>query len=183
MKDILLGERSGIPRETKEALIDAGVAHILAVSGYRVFIIAGMLMTALGALRIPRPVRPFVAVPALLFYMALAGCHPPVVRGTVMAVVFIIARGAGRRTGSLNALGVAALLVLGADPRELFDAGFQLSFGAVLAILSFMPGGDAAITPPRWERVRPPSRTVDCPLDLTFRRRFARNVSPHRGPV
>ncbi len=148
LKDILLGERSGIPRETKEALIDAGVAHILAVSGYRVFIIAGMLMTALGALRIPRPVRPFVAVPALLFYMALAGCHPPVVRGTVMAVVFIIARGAGRRTGSLNALGVAALLVLGADPRELFDAGFQLSFGAVLAILSFMPGGDAAITPP-----------------------------------
>jgi competence protein ComEC len=148
LKDILLGERSGIPRETKEALIDAGVAHILAVSGCRVLIYAGMLMTALGALRIPRRVRPFLAVPALLFYMALAGCHPPVVRGTVMAVAFIIARGAGRRAGSLNALGLAALLILAVDPRELFDAGFQLSFGAVLAILSFMPGGDAPVTTP-----------------------------------
>ncbi len=143
LKDILLGERSGIPGETKEALVDAGVAHILAVSGYRVLILAGMIMAAMSVLRIPRPVRPFLAVPALLFYMALARCHPPVVRGTVMAIVFILARTAGRRAGSLNALGVAALLVLGWDPRELFDAGFQLSFGAVLAVLLFMPGSGA----------------------------------------
>jgi len=149
LKDLLLGERSGIPDETKEAMIDAGVAHILAVSGYRVLVLAGMIMALMSLLRIPPPVRPFIAVPALLFYMALARCHPPVVRATVMAAVFILARAAGRRTGSLNALGVAALLILVGNPRELFDAGFQLSFGAVLAVISFMPAVEAAFAFPQ----------------------------------
>jgi len=152
MKDILLGERSGIPPGTKEALIDAGVAHVLAVSGYRVFILAGMIMAAMSLLRIPVPVRPCIAIPALLFYMLLTRCHPPVVRGTVMAIVFILARVAGRRAGSLNTLGVAALIVLGSNPRELLDAGFQLSFGAVLAVLAFMP--------PRREISAPPGRSL-----------------------
>lgn len=149
LKDILLGERSGIPPGTKEALIDAGVAHVLAVSGYRVFILAGMIMAAMSLLRIPVPVRPCIAIPALLFYSALARYHPPVVRGTVMAIVFILARAAGRRAGSLNTLGVAALLVLGWDPRELLDAGFQLSFGAVLAVLAFMPARGEISAPAR----------------------------------
>jgi competence protein ComEC len=139
LKDLLLGERSGIPEETKEAFIDAGVAHVLAVSGYRVLVVAGMLMAALTLFRVPRRVRPFIAAPALLFYMVLTLGHPPVVRGTVMALVFILGGLVQRRTNSLNALGVAALLILGVDSRQLFDAGFQLSFGAVLAILYFIP--------------------------------------------
>jgi competence protein ComEC len=139
LKDLLLGERSGISGETKEAFIDAGVAHVLAVSGYRVLVVAGMLMTALTLFRVPPRIGPFIAAPALLFYMVLALGHPPVVRGTVMALVFILGGLVQRRTSSRNALGVAALLVLGSDSRQLFDAGFQLSFGAVLAILYFMP--------------------------------------------
>jgi competence protein ComEC len=56
-----------------------------------------------------------------------------------MALVFILGGLVQRRTSSRNALGVAALLILALDSRQLFDAGFQLSFGAVLAILYFMP--------------------------------------------
>ena len=139
LKDLLLGERSGISGETKEAFIDAGVAHVLAVSGYRVLVAAGMVMGALTLLRVPRRIRPFIAAPALLFYMVLALAHPPVVRGTVMALVYILGGLFQRRTNSRNALGVAALVILGADSRQLFDTGFQLSFGAVLAILCFIP--------------------------------------------
>jgi competence protein ComEC len=54
LKDLLLGERSGISAETKEAFIDAGVAHVLAVSGYRVLVVAGMLLGALTLFRVPR---------------------------------------------------------------------------------------------------------------------------------
>ncbi len=139
LKDLLLGERSGIPEGTKEAFIDAGVAHVLAVSGYRVLVVAGMLMAALTLFRVPRRIRPFISVPVLLFYMVLTLGHPPVVRGTVMALVFTLGQLVQRRTSSRNALGVAALLILGVDSRQLFDAGFQLSFGAVLAIQCFMP--------------------------------------------
>ena len=139
LKDLLLGERSGISAETKEAFIDAGVAHVLAVSGYRVLVVAGMLMAGLSLFRVPRRICPFIAAPALLFYMALALAHPPVVRGTIMALVFILGGLLQRRTSSRNALGVAALLILALDSRQLFDAGFQLSFGAVLAIFYLMP--------------------------------------------
>jgi competence protein ComEC len=139
LKDLLLGERSGIPGETKEAFIDAGVAHVLAVSGYRVIVVAGMLMGAMSLFRVPRRLRPLIAAPALLFYMVLALGQVPVVRGTVMTLVFLLGGVVQRRTNSRNAIGVAALLVLVADSRQLFDAGFQLSFGAVIAILYFMP--------------------------------------------
>lgn len=139
LKDLLLGERGGIPDETKEAFVDAGVAHVLAVSGYRVLVIAGMLGALLVLLRIPRMIRPVIACPALLFYMALSSGDPPAVRGTVMALVLIVGRAVQRRTNSLNSLGVASLVILCADSHQIFDAGFQLSFGAVLAILSFLP--------------------------------------------
>ena len=139
LKDLLLGERSGITAETREAFIDAGVAHVLAVSGYRVVLLSGLILGALNLVRIPRRLQPLVAAPALLFYMCLSLCHPPVVRGTVMALVFMMGRVFQRRTNSLNSLGVAALVLLVVDSRTLFDTGFQLSFGAVLAILFFLP--------------------------------------------
>ena len=148
LKDLLLGERSGISGETKEAFIDAGVAHVLAVSGYRVLVVAGMLMAGLTLFRVPRRICPFIAAPALLFYMALALAHPPVVRGTIMALVFILGGLVQRRTSSRNALGVAGLLILALDSRQLFDTGFQLSFGAVLAILCFMPSPRGLIAGP-----------------------------------
>ena len=148
LKDLLLGDRTGITRETEEAFVDAGVAHVLAVSGYRVLIVACILTSALTLLRVPGPLRPFIAAPALLFYMVLALGNPPVVRGTVMVLVYLLGRVAQRRSSSLNSLGVAALLVLGGDSRQLFDAGFQLSFGAVLAILSFIPPLMRSVPPP-----------------------------------
>ena len=156
LKDLLLGERGGIPGETKAAFVDAGVAHVLAVSGYRVLVIAGILGAFLVLLRIPRAVRPIIACPALLFYMALTPGDPPVVRGTVMALVVIAGRVVERRTNTLNSLGVAALVILCADSHQLFDAGFQLSFGAVCAILFFLP--PAPGLPPRRGRGGPARR-------------------------
>ncbi|HTO93434.1 MAG TPA: ComEC/Rec2 family competence protein, partial [Bacteroidota bacterium] len=134
LKDLLTGERSGVPRETRNAMIDAGVAHILAVSGYRVYVLGAAIGLCLSLIGIRRRLRPFLLVPLLLFYMVLTGSRAPVVRATVMAIVFQAAPACSRRTGTRNALGVAALLILIVAPGQLFDAGFQLSFAAVLTI-------------------------------------------------
>jgi competence protein ComEC len=148
LKDLLLGERSGIPGETREAFIDAGVAHVLAVSGYRVLVLSALLAGMLNLLRVPRSVFPFLAAPSLLFYMALVLAQPPVVRGTVMALVLMLGRAMGRRTSPQNSLGVAALLLLLEDTRQLFDTGFQLSFGAVVSLQAFMPGMQSFLAAP-----------------------------------
>jgi len=146
LKGIFIGVRSGISRETREAFVNAGVAHILAVSGSNVAVIAATLYVLLGLLRLPRClVEPAVAV-GLLYYMLLTGTQPPVVRATIMALVYLIARVIERRVNMLNSLGLAALIILLIDPRQLFDVGFQLSFGAVLSILLLYPKANALVS-------------------------------------
>jgi len=140
MKDMLTGERSGIPREMRDAMIDAGVGHILAVSGYRVLLLGEMAGFLLSLARVTRRARAFFAAPLLLFYMLLTGSRPPVVRATVMALLSQAAPAFARRVSPRNALGTGALVILIADPRQLFDPGFQLSFAAVLAVQAYAPG-------------------------------------------
>jgi competence protein ComEC len=139
LKGIFIGVRSGISRETREAFVNAGVAHILAVSGSNVAVIAATLYVLLGALRIPRRLIEPVVAAGLLYYMLLTGSQPPVVRATIMALVYLVSRLIERRVNTLNSLGLAGLIILLIDPRQLFDVGFQLSFGAVLSILLLYP--------------------------------------------
>jgi len=137
LKDLLTGDRSGIPRPTREAMTAAGVAHILAVSGYRVFVLNAMISFALSLTGIGRGKRALIAAPLLLFYMVLTGTRAPVVRATVMALVFMLGPACNRRSGGRNALGLAALVILVADPLQLFDAGFRLSFAAVACVQAY----------------------------------------------
>ncbi|HUI10670.1 MAG TPA: ComEC/Rec2 family competence protein, partial [Bacteroidota bacterium] len=134
LADLLIGERSGIPRAIRREMIDAGVAHILAVSGYRVFVLRAMILFFLSLTGMGRRGQCLLGGPLLLFYTLIAGGGASVVRATVMALAFQIGPLTGRKIGKGNALGLAALLLLVADPRELFDAGFQLSFAAVLTV-------------------------------------------------
>ena len=134
---MLTGERAGIPRATRDAMIDAGVAHVLAVSGYRVYVLHSLIAFLLSVARIDRRRRPFVAAPLLLFYMAFTGSRAPVVRATVTALVFQAGTAFSRRASARNALGVAGAAILIADPRQLFDEGFQLSFAAVFTVQEY----------------------------------------------
>ncbi|MGB6120861.1 MAG: DNA internalization-related competence protein ComEC/Rec2, partial [Bacteroidota bacterium] len=93
----------------------------------------------LGALRVPRRLVEPVVAAGLLYYMLLTGSQPPVVRATIMALVYLIARLIERRVNTLNSLGLAGMIILLVDPRQLFDVGFQLSFGAVFSILLLYP--------------------------------------------
>ena len=139
LKGLLIGERSGISQEMREAFVNSGVAHILAVSGSNVAVVAAFLFALLEFLRLPKRVRVSIVAVGLLFYMMLTGNQPPVVRATIMALVFLLAGILQARSNVYNALGVSALIILGIDARQLFDVGFQLSFAAVLSIIYLYP--------------------------------------------
>ncbi|MEW6509476.1 MAG: DNA internalization-related competence protein ComEC/Rec2 [Bacteroidota bacterium] len=153
LKGLLLGERSGIAPRTRQEFVDAGVAHVLAVSGSNVAVVAALLIFLYDLLRLPRRGRSVVVAVGLLLYMALTGTQPPVVRATIMALVFLLAGGLQRPGSSYNALGVSALIILLYDARQLFDIGFQLSFAAVAAIVHFYPRASAWIAAIRFGKI------------------------------
>jgi competence protein ComEC len=145
LKGLLLGERSGIQPETNEAFIRSGVAHVLAVSGSNVVVVAGFLAFIIGSTGCPRRIRFLPLGAGLIGYMLLSGTQPPVVRATVMGLVALASSAIEVRLNVLNALGVAALVILSLDTRGIFDIGFQLSFGAVLSLIILYPPLDRLI--------------------------------------
>ena len=139
LKGLLIGERSGIPVTTRQAFVNAGVAHVLAVSGSNVAFVAAVFVFAVGFLRLPRIMTTICVAAGVVFYMMLTGNQPSVARATVMALVVLLGQVIQRRTNPYNALGISALIILGSDSRQLFDVGFQLSYGAVLSIVCLYP--------------------------------------------
>jgi competence protein ComEC len=139
LKGLLVGVRSGLPLELRQAFTTAGVAHILAVSGSNVAVVAAAGFFLLGLLRFPRGLRLGAVGCLLLLYMLVTGSQAPVLRASIMMGLFLLKGIAQERSDPLNTLGVAALVMLLIDPRQLSDVGFLLSFGAVGAILVLGP--------------------------------------------
>ena len=135
LKGLVLGIRTGMAPEVREAFVNAGVAHILAVSGSNVAVIAAFLWAILTLLRIPGALRDALVASGIIYYMVLTGSQPPVVRATIMALIVMAGRRMERPVSAMNSLGVAGLVILLLEPGQLFDVGFQLSFSAVLAIV------------------------------------------------
>jgi len=146
LKGLMIGDRSGISQETREAFVNSGVAHVLAVSGSNVAVVAGIFIFIFGMIRLPGRIRTIAVLAGLVFYMVLTGNQPPVVRATIMAFVFFLARLFQQKSNAYNAMGVAAMVILGLDARQLFDVGFQLSFVAVLSIIYLYPKANAWIS-------------------------------------
>ena len=139
---LLLGDRSGIDPELREAYQRAGVVHLLAISGLHVGLLLALVHVILSPLlgRKSRMLRFVVSLTALWGYAILAGLGPSVVRAAVMFSLWALAVYMRREGESLHFLGLAALLMLGIlNPYWLFQAGFQLSFAAVWGILAFAP--------------------------------------------
>jgi competence protein ComEC len=146
LKGLLLGEKGGLTRETRDAFIVSGVAHVLAVSGSNVAVVAGLALSLCMILRTGRTLRAAIVALTILWYMALTGAQPPVVRATITALVLLAAGLREEKANPLNGLGVSAVIILAINPLTLFDIGFQLSYGAVLAIVLFTPMMNDVIT-------------------------------------
>lgn len=136
---ILLGERSGLPRNIKDSFINTGTVHILAISGLHVGLIAFVLIYLFKTLRLGRKLTFTFTIFLLIGYAFLSGGRPSVVRATIMATVVLFGLLINREIRIYNLLGLAALSILIYNPNYLFDSGFQLSFSSVISIIYFAP--------------------------------------------
>ena len=136
---LLLGDGGGIDKNVRQEFSSAGVAHVLALSGLHVGFIALIiwcLLFPLDYLRLKK-LRLIITVAAIALYALFTGLSPSVVRATVMIGMVFGSLVFYRRSVSLNALALAALLILLFSPSALFSVGFQLSFITVGAVLMF----------------------------------------------
>ena len=136
LKGLLLGYRSEISRPLQTAFVNAGVVHILAVSGFNVAIIAAIIFSLLDLFRLGSVPKGLITIVALIFYVMLVGASPSAVRAGIMASAVLIASFIPRRISPLNSVAAAALIILVADTFSLFDVSFLLSFAAVLGIVT-----------------------------------------------
>ncbi|MFH1359769.1 MAG: ComEC/Rec2 family competence protein [Candidatus Omnitrophota bacterium] len=139
MQAILLGDRWDIPQHIRELFIQTGTAHILAISGLHIGIIAFLIFVVLKMMPLPRKARYVLTVVFLSCYAFLTGGRASVIRATIMANVFLLSFLVERETEPVNSLSLAALILLMFNPLNLFDVGFQLSFISVFSIIFFYP--------------------------------------------
>lgn len=137
LKGLLLADRSEIDYRTKESFINSGVIHVLAVSGLHVGFIVLIFMFLSSRISIyPRTI---LTIFGLVAFLLLTDSPASVFRATIMVVVMLIIYLSNRTYNSVNALSIAALILLLINPSEIFNPGFQLSFSAVLSILVVYP--------------------------------------------
>ncbi len=164
------GLRSELAPEWEDRFARSGLAHVLSVSGLHVAALALVLAALLaGMLRgVPALVlrldarRPaaLAALPLVWGYVVFTGNQPPAVRSALMLALVLAGRALQRHTDALNALALAAGLLLVADPASVRDLSLQLSFTAVLALVLLAPRLRALVPvrppdprcPHRWRR-------------------------------
>ncbi len=139
LKAMILGDKKSLPPLINTSMIYSGTVHILVVSGFNVGIVAFVIALVLKVMRLKRSARFAVICPLILFYSALTGLSSPVVRASVMVIVFMYAYFVRREVNIYNSLCVSALFILGFNPNELFNLGFQLSFASVFSMAYLYP--------------------------------------------
>lgn len=131
---MILGERSLLDQSVKLDFQKTGSYHLLVVSGMAVAILAFAVFWLARWLRCSDWLATLLTVFFIGLYVALTDLGAPVQRAALMCGVYLLARLLYRERNSLNAIGAAALVVLVIEPQALFDAGFQMTFIAVLTI-------------------------------------------------
>jgi competence protein ComEC len=137
LRGLLLADRREIDYDTKNQFINAGVIHVLAVSGLHVGYIVLIFLLVFG--RFSLFLRSILTVIGLLCFMLITGVPPSVFRATLMTIILIVSFLLNRSTNLINSIAIAAIIILTVDPNEIYNPGFQLSFAAVLSIAIIYP--------------------------------------------
>lgn len=144
---LITGERSTIPPEINKSLLVSGLFHILSISGLHMWLVAGGVFWAARAalalvpgLALRLPIRKWAAAAALLmalFYLLLAEGGVATLRAFIMVAIVFFAVLVDRPALSARNLALAAVVILLLDPQAAIEAGFQMSFLAVLGLVAF----------------------------------------------
>ena len=142
MNALLLGQRQTIDKTIYNNYVNSGTIHILAVSGLHVGIllwILNFIFSPLLYLKHGNFIRPLVLVTILWSFAIIAGLSPSVTRAVAMFSIISIAMHLKRSTNIYNTLVISAFVILLFKPTFLFSVGFQMSYLAVLGIVSVQP--------------------------------------------
>ena len=138
---LMTGDRGGIPEQATQNLRDAGLAHLLAISGLHVGLVAGILFFAVRSglamwetIALQYPIKKWAAFAALagaFAYLLLTGATVSTQRAFVMTGIFLLAVIVDRTAITMRPVAWAATIILLATPESLWQVGFQMSFAAV----------------------------------------------------
>lgn len=136
---MLTGDSSFIEGDTLQNFRDAGVAHIFAVSGLHIGVLAVAVTFVLKKLRCNKTLRVVITSLILLFYSGICNFSASSIRAFIMCSAMLSCECFGERYDPLSAIGIAASILLMIDGTNLFSVGFQLSFTVVVGIVTLSP--------------------------------------------
>lgn len=169
---LLTGDRSGVRPEDAETLRVSGLGHILAISGLHMALFAGGIYFAVrfalasvdryARAHDPRKPAAAIALIAATGYLILSGAAIPTQRAWVMAGVVLIGVMLDRRAFSMRSLALAAMVVIFLAPESVVEAGFQMSFAAVAALIAVYEVGLVKAAARGFKRLEPPWTRHGC---------------------
>ena len=139
LRGMVLGQDERLDESVRDEFERSGLAHILAVSGQNVMLLATLVLAAGAVFGVGLRARLVLALALVAFYVPLTGAGPSIQRAGVMGAAGLVAALAGRPAHRWYALGLAALVTLTLNPRASGEPGWQLSFAAVIALLALGP--------------------------------------------
>ena len=148
MAGFLLGDTRGIPPAVDDQFENAGLTHLLAVSGANVAFVLSLAAPVLGRLGLRGRLAGGIAI--LVLFGTMTRWEPSVLRATMMAAAAMVALYLGRPTAGLRILALTAGVLIAADPFLVHSVGFLLSCGASAGILVLAPRFVAVLPGPRW---------------------------------
>ncbi|WP_320815850.1 ComEC/Rec2 family competence protein [Flavobacterium sp.] len=139
---LLFGQRILLDQETIQSYSNAGVIHILAISGLHVgiiYIIIGFLFKPLNRIKNGKNINLLLVIGTLWLFAFLSGLSPSVTRAVLMFSILALGKHFNQQTTTINTIAVSALILLCYNPNYIFDVGFQLSYAAVISIVLLNP--------------------------------------------
>ncbi|MEQ8671681.1 MAG: ComEC/Rec2 family competence protein [Aggregatilineales bacterium] len=139
LSGILLGADRGISPNLEDDFSRVGASHVIAISGFNMVIIAGVIMSILSpGTEKPRPIAAITGLVVIGVYTILVGANAAVIRAALMSGLLIIGQVLNRRTYVPTSLAFVAVLLSFFNPNVLWDISFQLSFFATLGLALFV---------------------------------------------
>lgn len=151
INSIIFGEKAYLDQDIKELYQKNGIAHMLAISGLHITLLASILFEVLRKYFMKMQSAATVTIIVLILYGQLTGLSIATTRAILMMLLFLLAKILGKRYDSLSALCLAAVITMIQKPCVLTQAGFLLSYVTILGILFFYPALERTIIQPVFE--------------------------------